>query len=89
MAETATAKIARLEEQMKSVEQKIDEIKETVMALVNKIDNLSRLHDRVDQLEKEILDIQRKQNFQKWLFPTLSAIAGGLFLWLIQVALSK
>mgnify|MGYP003336829303 FL=1 len=89
MAESTTAKIARLEEQMKSVENKIDELRETVITLVNKIDNLSRLHDRVDQLEREILDIQKRQNFQKWLFPTLSALAGGLFLWLIQVALSK
>jgi predicted nuclease with TOPRIM domain len=89
MPETATSKIIRLEEQMKSVENKIDDLKSTVDILVEKLEPLPRLHDRVNQLEKEILEVQRKQNFQKWLFPTLSAIAGGLFLWLIQIALSK
>lgn len=89
MAETATAKIVRLETQMSNIEQKVDELRNTSAQIINKIDNLSRLHDRVDQLEKEIMDIQKRQNFQKWLFPTMSALAGGLFLWLVQIAITK
>lgn len=96
MSESATAKIIRLQEQMKKVDEKVDELKLNIDKILNKVDALNSLYDEVNMIKLEVkrqqfeLDkLEKKINFQRWLFPTLSAMVGGIFLWLVQQVLNK
>lgn len=83
MAETTVSKIVRLETQMKNVEQKVDELKLDIHGISLKLDSITRLNDKVDQLEQEILEVKKRQNIKQWLFPTMSAAVSGLIVYLI------
>lgn len=72
------AEIAVLQEQMKTVDQKVDELKLDIRDISNKLEAVTSLHDKVNTLEKEVLQIQKKQSIRLWLYPTLTAVTCGV-----------
>lgn len=72
------AEIAVLQEQMKTVDQKVDDLKLDIRDIASKLEAVTSLHDKVTNLEKEVLQIQKKQSIRLWLYPTMTAVACGI-----------
>ena len=69
-----------LQEQMKTVDQKVDELKLDIRAISDKLATIPSLHDKVILLEQEVSAIQKKQNMRLWLYPTMTAVACGIIM---------
>ena len=78
MSEAITTKVVRLETQMTTVEQKIDDIKIQIKEVSSKIDNLSFTQSKVKELEKDFIEF-----IKGWLYPTLSAVLSATVTFLL------
>lgn len=82
-------KIVRLETNMANVGQKVDELKLSIHEISIKIDVLSQIHIKVEELEKEIKDIKSRNSLKAWLYPLLSYGAGAIITYLVMSYLNK
>lgn len=87
MSKTDGEQIAALEAKMNDIQTSIVEIKSDIKSILANLAASSTqdalLNKELTNLKNEIIEIKAKQNFWKWLSPTLAAVAGSVMTFLI------
>lgn len=89
MAETVTEKVVRLETQMTDTKVQLNRVETKVDTLINKLDALTLVQTEVATIRIELNDLKKSRVVTGWLYPTLSAVAGGIITALLIIALTK
>jgi regulator of replication initiation timing len=84
-----STKIAVLEANMTTIAKDILEIKADIKGIILQLNNQKALELEVSSLKKEIAEIKSANTFNKIISPTIAAVLGSVFTFLIISFLSK
>ena len=68
---------------MADVSTQVSKLDMKVERVLNKLDDISDLKNKIENLESDIVALKSKTFRNGWVFPTLSAIAGSVLTFLI------
>ena len=79
MAETTAVKMARLETKMESMEKTMEDLKDVLLKSDKKLDDMNEhgtqgMRSRVEQLERQVIDLEAKKNLLGWIIPIATAV---------------